>query len=116
MKPPRSPDDDRLDVWLASSTPPEPPAHLRQAILRSVQATPVPPRPSLAHVLRTLWAEIGGLRVAVPVMALALAVGLGTADRVWQAEDPVVVAEDDLLSLALMDESYSNLLTTETQP
>lgn len=116
MNTPRTPNSDRLDAWLASSTPPAPPAHLRQAILRSVQAASVPPRPSLAMVLRSLWAEIGGLRIAAPVMALALALGLGTANQVWQAEDLVVAADDDLLSLALMDESYSNLLTTETQP
>lgn len=116
MSMPRPPNDDQLDAWLATSTPPAPPAHLRQAIMRSVQAASVPTRPSLAMVLRTLWAEIGGLRIAAPVMALALALGLGTTNQVWQAEDPVVVADDDLLSLALMDESYSNLLTTETQP
>ena len=112
----RPPDDDRLDAWLASSKPPAPPAQLREAILRSAQTACLPSRLSWTQALRALWAEIGGLRVAAPVMALALALGLGTSNQIWQAGDQATTEEDDLLSLALIDEDYGSLLIAGTQP
>ena len=112
----RPPDDDRLEAWLASSTPPAPPAQLREAILRSARATGMPTRLSWTQAVRALWTELGGLRVAAPVMALALALGLGTSNQIWQAGDQATTEEDDLLSLALIAEDYGSLLIAGTQP
>lgn len=111
----RSADQDRLDAWLASSQPPPVPAQLRQAILRSAQAAGMPAAPSWRDAVLALWHELGGLRIAAPVMALALAIGMGAAQQLWTSGMQNDNA-DDLLALALIDDGYSALLSTGTPP
>jgi len=41
---------------------------------------------------------------------------LGTSNQIWQAGDQATTEEDDLLSLALIDEDYGSLLIAGTQP
>ncbi|HET9049133.1 MAG TPA: hypothetical protein VFN29_09285 [Chiayiivirga sp.] len=105
-------DDERLDAWLASSQPPAVPAHLRKAIL-SATCSMAPTAPmSWRDSLRALWLELGGLRIAAPVMVMALAIGLGAAQHLWQSSMPTD-SGDDLMTLALIDGGYDNLLAAQ---
>jgi hypothetical protein len=108
-------EDQRLDAWLASSTPPPAPAHLRRAILSAAHATLVPTRPHWTTALRQAWRELGGLRIAAPVMAMALAIGLGAANHLWQTS-MTNRSTDDLLELALIQGDYGDLLAARTDP
>ncbi|MCB1567564.1 MAG: hypothetical protein KDI69_01920 [Xanthomonadales bacterium] len=112
MNTPRPHDDNRLDAWLASSQPPSVPAHLRRAILSAAHASAPPAFVSWRESLRALWLELGGLRIAAPVMVIALAIGMGAAQHLWQSSVPTD-SGDDLMALALIDGDYDNLLAAQ---
>ena len=94
----------RLDDWLATSTPPQPPMALRVAILARTRA--MSPRVGLREALLGFWQEIGGLRIAAPAFALALAVGIGLGNGLIPETTTLEDATDDLLTLALIDDDY----------
>lgn len=95
----------RLDDALAAFQPPPVPAYLRAAVLAAARADAVSPGVSWRDSLRALWHELGGMRVAAPVFALALAAGiaLGSGLMPDRAGGDGI---DDLLTLALIDDTY----------
>ena len=109
MKPDHRNDAERLDAWLASSRPPEPPPSLRAAILATAHAGASAPRANWRDVLRHLWYEIGGLRVAAPALAFALAAGIGLGHVLLQADVLNDNPTEDLLALALIRDDYRSL-------
>ncbi len=110
MKPDPSTDNARLDAWLASSTPPEAPAALRAAILAAAPLAVGTPTPSLADALRAFWFDLGGLRVAAPAFALALALGISVGNGLLQTGLYGAEPTEDLLSLALIHDDYTSLV------
>lgn len=110
MKPDSSIDNARLDAWLASSKPPAPPAALRAAILAAAPLAVTASTLSWAEAVRALWLDIGGLRIAAPAFALALAVGISLGNGLLQATVHTTAATDDLLSLALIHDNYTSLV------
>ncbi len=109
MNPDRRNDTERLDAWLASSKPPAPPPALRAAILAAAQASASMPPATWRDVLRHLWYEIGGLRVAAPALAFALAAGIGLGNVLLQAGVLSDGPTEDLLALALIRDDYRSL-------
>lgn len=110
MKTDPSIDNARLDAWLASSTPPEPPAALRAAILAAAPLTVAAPTLSWADALRAFWLDLGGLRVAAPAFALALALGISLGNGLLQSDTQGFEPDEDLLSLALIHDNYTSLV------
>ena len=110
MKPDPSTDNARLDAWLASSTPPEPPAALRAAILAAAPLAIGTFRLSWADALRAFWLDLGGLRIAAPAFALALALGISLGNGLLQAGLHASEPTEDLLSLALIHDDYTSLV------
>lgn len=111
MKQDSSPDNARLEAWLASSTPPEPPAALRAAILASASHHAVgTPSLSWAGALHAFWLELGGLRIAAPACALALGIGISVGNGLLQAGMYAPEPTEDLLSLALIQDDYRLLV------
>jgi hypothetical protein len=101
-----------LDADLAQLTATAPDPSLRRAILvavgEGVQRTAAPGGWLLA--LRSLWHELGGVRMAGPAMAMALAVGVGLG---WMLEPAIVQSDDsseDLMALAQFEDSYTELI------
>lgn len=97
----------RLDAWLADSNPPPPPAALRTRILLAcapADAIRIGP----LDALRAFWHGIGGLRIAAPAFALALAVGIALGSGLaTMANDE---SGEDFMSLALAGDAYQTLL------
>lgn len=110
MKPDHFSDDVRLETWLASSTPPEPPAALRAAILAAAPVALAVPKVSWRDALRALWLDLGGARIAAPAFALALAIGISLGNGLLQTGLQSTPPNDDLLSLALMHDDYRSLV------
>lgn len=94
----------RLDDWLATSIPPQPPMALRAAILSRTSATPH--RAGLREALLGFWQDIGGMRIAAPAFAFALAAGIGLGNGLMPETTSLDDAGDDLLTLALIDDDY----------
>ena len=87
-----------LDAQLAAYVPPPPSAELRRALLT---------QPRRGGWLARLWLEFGGVRIAGPAFALALAAGIGLAEVAAPIDaEASVVAEEDLIDVALLDADY----------
>ncbi len=98
----------RLDQALADFQPPPLPERVRATILAAARADVASRRLSWRAALLALWHELGGARVAAPVFALALVAGIGLGSGLVSdggASVPVD-AVDDLLTLALIDDTY----------
>lgn len=101
-----------LDTELDLLAAPDPSASLRRAILDAVarDARIAEPRLSLLQSLRALWGELGGVRLAGPAFAMALAAGVSLG---WMLEPMPPLddtASEDLLALAQFDDSYTELI------
>ncbi|HPA00827.1 MAG TPA: hypothetical protein PLK29_01185 [Chiayiivirga sp.] len=106
-----------LDAWLATSVPPPAPARLRAAILLAAHEAAASRRSGVLEALLALWQDLGGARLAVPAFALALALGVGLGAGMLPAlSAPSDAANDDLLSLAMIDDGYAVLFTEEVSP
>jgi hypothetical protein len=97
--------DAELDLLRAT---PAPRAQLRHDVLAAVAREPR--RISLLDALVGLWRELGGVRLAGPAFAMALAAGVGLS---WLADDSAVgvgdESSDDLVALAQFDDAYEGL-------
>lgn len=106
----------QLDLWLAGSVPPPPSAQLRASLMAAAHQAAAARRPGWREALAALWQDLGGTRVAAPVFALALAAGVGLGSGLLPGLETAQADEaEDLLSLALVDDSYGGFLT-EAQP
>lgn len=105
-----SPDQARaLDALLAADVVPQPRAGLRRAILLDIQAR------SAGGFWRALWRELGGLRIAGPVLSASLAVGIAVAamlEPATPAPDSDVASEEapGYAEFALLDGAYEEYL------
>jgi hypothetical protein len=102
-------DDPSLDAELELlRAAPAPRAQLRRDLLAAVAREPR--RLSMPQALAALWRELGGLRLAAPAFAMALAVGVGLS---WLADDGAPAggdeSGDDLVALAQFDDAYEGL-------
>ena len=100
-------DDPFLDAELDTlrNVPPPSPG-LRRSVLAAVAREPR--RQSWQATFAALWRELGGTRLAAPAFALALALGLG-AGWALEAAEPADSGDDDLIALAQLDDTYSEL-------
>ena len=97
--------------------PPPAPARLRAAILLAAHEAAASRRSGVLEALLALWQDLGGARLAVPAFALALALGVGLGAGMLPAlSAPSDAANDDLLSLAMIDDGYAVLFTEEVSP
>ena len=94
-----------LDALLAADVVPPPSPGLRRAILLGFE------RQARGGFWRTVWRELGGLRVVAPALTASLVLGIAVAASVPPALDP---ADEDVApayaELALLDGAYEDYL------
>lgn len=95
-----------LDAALDRLPTPAPSADFR---LRVLATAPIGAAP--ARGLRELWGALGGWRLTAPALACALALGLAVGQ--WLPMPEAALTEDELYTLALLDDRYSY---TEFEP
>lgn len=98
-----------LEEQLAALPQPALPAALAQRILANA-----PQRSGWTQALRQLWSELGGLRLAGPVLACGLMAGI-----TWpMLETPLSTSSDDpdLISVAQLGEEQWDISDLETAP
>ena len=105
-----------LDAWLATPVPPPAPARLRAAILLAAHEAAASRRSGVLEALLALWQDLGGARLALPAFALALGVGLGAGMLLPALSASSDAANDDLLSLAMIEDGYASLFAEEVSP
>jgi len=86
--------------------PPGPSMALRTRILAGAPKARAP-RAGLVELLRLLWQDIGGLRIAGPAFAGSLALGVMLAMSL-QAE-PSLGSDDEFATVLLADADYADL-------
>lgn len=87
--------------------PPGPSMALRARILAAAPAGSAP-RVGLVELLRLLWQDIGGLRIAGPAFAGSLALGVMLA--VSLQVEPSLGSDDEFATVLLADADYADLL------
>ena len=100
---PHDPLDDELDLLRAA---PAPRTQLRADVLAAIAREPR--RANWRDALGALWRDLGGVRLAGPAFAMALAAGIGLG---WALEETPVDdgGDDDLIALAQLDDAYAGL-------
>ncbi|HET6602672.1 MAG TPA: hypothetical protein VFG21_00430 [Xanthomonadaceae bacterium] len=91
-----------LDAWLAHEVTPAPHSDLRRAIVLAAEG-----RIGAGGLLRALWRELGGLRVAGPAFAGSLALGIAAAAMV-EAPLEAEAQAPAYAELALLDPGYED--------
>lgn len=98
---------DQALALLADAPLPSP--GLRRRILLSAAAEP-PALRGPGALLRALWQELGGIRMAGPAMAMAMAFGIGLAWMTAPLPDDAGYGAEDMLALMQFDQDYEEIL------